>query len=243
MTPRKKAPTVITKSAAPQRHWSYSSYSVFAQCSLKYKYQYVEKLPTTTSYAMARGTDIHAKAENLVKGIITGMPPELAKFSKEFKALQKHKPRVEEWIRLDTSWRVVPEGSKQRPWLFGKADVYAVLPEQELLVIDHKTGKQRPSHIDQAELYATAVKAVVDSETPDTPVMSVHAEFWYLDHGTTLQQDYTGYKLESLRGTWHDRGMQVTTATKFKAQPGYACRWCDFRSDKGGPCKEWINGG
>lgn len=219
------------KSKPVSRHWSYSAWSVYASCKLKYKYQYVERRKTETTYAMARGTDAHAKAEQFLLGNIKGFPLELSKLRGEFTALRKAKPRVEEWVKLRADW--TPASKDEPAWFIGRVDAMVVsLPA--LVVIDHKTGKFRPSHFDQGDLYATAVSALEPAAT------EISWEFWYLDYGEVKRADVSTRRLSELRGTWHERGMQVVTETKFPAQPSkFGCNYCDFRSDRGGPCAAW----
>ena len=229
---------VSAKKTATERHWSYSSWSTFSTCRLKYFYQYIEKRKITTSYAMARGTAVHSKAEQYALGNLKGgVPPELSKFETEFKELRKRSPRplVEEWIRLDKQWNPLPENAPA--FFVGRLDLRVLEPKQKRYgIIDHKTGRFRPTHFDQGDLYTVAAHALM----PEAE--SAWWEFWYLDYGEVKSAELTGKRIESLRGTWHDRGMQVVTATKFDATPStFGCRYCDFRSDKSGDCDKWRN--
>jgi len=219
-----------------QRHWSYSSWSTFSTCRLKYYYQYIERRPTQVSYAMARGTATHAKAEQFALGKLKGgVPPELSKFESEFKALLKRSPRplVEEWVRLDKDWKPLPE--KAPAFFVGRLDLRILEPKEKRYgIIDHKTGRFRPTHFDQGDLYTVAAHALM----PEAE--SAWWEFWYLDYGEVKSDELSLRKMKTLREKWHDRGMQVVTATTFEATPSsFGCRYCDFRSDKGGPCAKW----
>lgn len=220
----------------PERHWSYSSWSTFSTCRLKYYYQYIERRQTQVSYAMARGTATHAKAEQFALGKLKGgVPPELSKFESEFRALLKRspRPRVEEWVRLDKDWKVCQEGVK--PFFIGRLDLRVLEPKEKRYgIIDHKTGRFRPTHFDQGDLYTVAAHALM----PEAE--SAWWEFWYLDYGEVKSDELSLRKMKTLREKWHDRGMQVVTATTFEATPSsFGCRYCDFRSDKGGPCAKW----
>lgn len=214
---------------AARTYWSYSSWSTFQSCPAKYKYRYVDNLPDPGTYATVRGTDVHTKAEEFLKGNISGVPRDLRKFSSELSALRKHDPSVEAWWRVDRQWRPVeyPHG-----WFVGKTDAYLVL-DGDLHIIDFKTGRVYPDkHADQGAAYAALGAAHYRVE-------KVSVEFWYLDSGETLSWEYGRKSLKDEQERWTQRGIEVMSAREFPATPNYTCKWCPYKSSEGGPCTAW----
>ena len=218
--------TAVTELPKPER-WSYSSWATYNECGARFMYRYLMKMPEPPSPAMARGTDIHAKAEQFVKGNIRGLPPSLNKFAPAFAALKNMKPAVEEWWGVDEAWAPKTRGS----WLVAKVDV-SVVEKKVSTVIDHKTGKMYPDkHVKQASLY-TAMDAALH------PGRDLYrAEFWYLDLGEVLTWEWTPKETVKLQKEWTERGQAVMRADRLHPSPGYYCKWCPYASGVGGPCK------
>jgi len=217
------------------RSWSLSAYKMFEACPRKYKYVKLEKRKEPTHPAAARGTAIHLKAEYFLKGEITGMPDELKAFSKELRALRKREALAEQKLAVDMDWK--PIGFKSRAaWLRGVVDAMDK-DENEIVIIDFKTGRFYEGHAEQAEIYAV----MAHHHLPQFE--NFHTEFWYLDTNKVAlpvrEWEFHADQMEELTAKWHERGMKVSTAKRFPANPGGACKWCAFRSDKGGPCHAW----
>jgi hypothetical protein len=224
------------------RPWSYSAWKLFTLCPAAYRWHYVVEgtKKVVESHAMARGTMIHSKAEHFIKGGIRGMPSELKKLAAQYQGLKKAKAICEEWWCVDREWkpvRVKKDPDKHpRSWLRGKTDAYALMGN-ELVVVDHKTGQIYPEHADQAGVYAVLGHAFFPK------VESVTVEFFYTDKGHVIPHTFDLKKLRAARKLWTQRGLAVSGAKTFKATPSpKACGaygGCPYRSDKGGPCRQW----
>ena len=215
--------------------WSYSAWSTHKRCPRSFKYGYIDKLKQAPVHAMERGTAIHALAESFLKGKITGMPKPLMKLKRELVALRKFRPGVEEF------WGLTEQMTKagRAAWLVAKTDAYVLIGDV-LYVIDWKTGRIYPEHVDQASLYATVGYVLFPK------IRKVVVEFGYLDQGEMHSYTYTLAKLRYNLRYWKAHGRQLMSATKFPATPGFpACQLCGFRTDKKlangekGPCDLW----
>ena len=218
--------------------WSYSSWSLGRKCPLALKYAYIDKLRGPPVPAMERGTMIHSLAENYLIGKITGgVPLPLKKVATELRNLKKHKPIVEQFWGLSATWKPQKYG-----WVVAKTDA-AVLPTKkmnELIVVDHKTGRIYPDHQDQASLYASVGFGLYPN------VEKVDVEFFYIDQGHVETYPFSRAQLRFNVKYWLEEGKKFMSQKKFIPTPSEsACSWCGFRSDKKlangkpGPCEKW----
>jgi len=219
---------VTPKLEGPKR-WSYSAWSTYTECGLRFKFRYIDKAPEPPSAAMARGTDLHTKAEYWLDGKITGpLPKGLKKLEAEFKGLRAlgSAVKVEAWWSVKQDWMPTKFG-----WLLGKSDVH-VADNSELTVIDHKSGRiYAEKHAQQASLYS----ALGFAHYPK--VKKVTAEFWYIDQGEVLTWEWTAAQVKDLQAEWGRRGEEVMAANNLEARPGYYCKWCPYSKAVGGVCK------
>ena len=215
--------------------FSYSAWSLYKGCPAAYEAAYIHGTKRSPpSPAMARGTRIHALAENYVLGKINGMPDELASFSAHLNELKRVGAHVEEWWAVDKDWQPVTKDSPQ-VFLLSRTDAYVHEPGVALDVIDYKTGKVYDDHGEQGELYG----CVGYAHYPDVERVSV--EFWYLDQGHTGESPYefTTKQLTAARAKWSENGARLLTATKFPATPSWRCVNCARSTRNGGDCTAW----
>jgi PD-(D/E)XK nuclease superfamily len=221
--------------------WSYSAWSLFKKCPFAFKCAYIDKLRGPPIKAMERGTLIHKLAENYLNGtIIGGVPYQLEKLKREFKALRKAKPTCEKYWSMDITWK-----PKDYGWCTAKVDAYVPPTKQEnvLVEVDHKTGGIYPEHVDQGSLYG----AIGFGYYPR--VDEIEVEFFYVDKGEVETYKYTRPMLRYNVRYWLDQGKELMSTKKFLPTPSKeaCCKWsgCSFRSDKKladgtpGPCKAW----
>jgi CRISPR/Cas system-associated exonuclease Cas4 (RecB family) len=224
--------------------WSFSRYMDWLACPAKAKYKHVLRMKEPGSPAMERGTDIHKKAENYVKGDLRTLPTELKLFEKEFKQLRKEKTiQVEAEATFRKDWTLTKWDDWTGAWVRAKIDVkYINVKHNALVVIDHKTGKFREEkneeYLLQLDLYGTiglAAEPTVDVVSP---------RLWYLDQGRIYPDPAQGEDEleffrkdeEKLRKKWLARVSPMLNDTTFKPTPGAACTYCHFRKSNNGPC-------
>jgi hypothetical protein len=214
----------------PVKRWSYSAYATYSECGFRFKMRYIDKAPEPPSPAMARGTDMHTKAEYWLQGKLTGpLPKSLQKLSAEFRGLRAlgEAVKVEAWWGVTDKWMPQSYGG----WLVGKADAH-VADNTELTIIDHKSGRvYAEKHEKQASLYSALGAAYYPN------VKKINAEFWYLDQGWVLTWSWTQAQALALQKVWGERGNEVMAAKDLSARPGFYCKWCPYSKEVGGVCK------
>ena len=214
------------------KKWSYSRLSMYMKCPAQYEWFYVLKKPRSSSPALERGIDIHKKAENYVNGKIKGMPRELEKFSDEFKQLRKEFKKGVGFCEPDVSLNedLTLSSKFKTNWFIGFLDFAHVA--KELTVIDYKTGKKYPDHMEQGHVYSMALLVL------NPNYEKVNVEFWYLDSGETTEFTYYQKDLKKMLRAWKARVDRMYADKTFKATPHKFCGWCDRNIKNGGDCKE-----
>lgn len=209
--------------------WSFSRWNDYEQCPFKAKLKYVLKMKEPENPAMARGSAIHKLAEDYTNGALKKLPAELSKFEMEFKALRHYKATAEKEWAFTASWE--PRGWFDKDvWLRIKVDAVAYRKE-DVLIIDHKTGRHYPNHLDQLELYAMGALLMITERD------MVTVADWYLDSGEDAQKSFARNQLDALQKVWLHRTKAMLSDTEFAPKPGPKCKWCHFRKDNGGPCR------
>ena len=211
--------------------WSYSRWRDYEQCPLKAKYKHVDRLKEPANEAMERGTAIHLLAEHYAGGKLKRLPKELEKFKKEFAALKKMKPKLEEQWAFNSKWERVDWFSKEA-WLRVKMDAAYMLNKFTAELIDHKTGKfKEGEYEEQLELYALAAFIIFPE------AKQVVCRLWFLDSGDEVLRAFDRADWPNLEKTWQKRIKPMMMDKKFAPKPGNYCRWCAFSQSKGGKCK------
>jgi ATP-dependent exoDNAse (exonuclease V) beta subunit len=238
--------------------WSFSRKQNYDQCPRRAKFLYVDKLrePDAKSPALAKGTRVHALAAAWVtkrlpdfdawdgkellqykaelEKVIRSktIPLELARFEEEFRVLIKAKARCEEMWNLGRDWRIIP-GKDYNPnvWLRVKVDSHYI-QKGRAVVHDYKTGKYKPDHAQQREIYAIAALEFY----PDAESVTVYHD--YLDQGVEMHDAWDARDLSKLKVAWERRTAAMLKDTTFEARPSPDnCRWCTFKKSLGGPCE------
>lgn len=210
--------------------WSYSRYAVYKECPAKAKYKFIDKLPEPPSPAMERGIAIHKMAEDYVNGDLRKLPDELKLFKDEFKELKASAPMVEETWAFTKDWDETRWNDWNNCSVRIKTDA-SCLDEDELYVIDHKTGKMREGYGDQLSLYGLAGMLKFPH------IKKVHTQLWFLDSGDQVLQEYDITEMKGLLDGWNAKVAPMLNDVRFAPKPNYGCRWCAFSKSKGGPCK------
>lgn len=216
--------------AKKQMGFSYSRWGAFKKCKRNFKYQYVDKLPKTETYAATQGNQAHALAESYVKGLINGIPKVLLKFKDEFNFLRgeykKGYVTLEDMLKFDKNWKQ-QDGWKDY-WVCGALDAYVKSPDVELIV-DYKTGRvYEESHEEQGSLYA-CMKGVGKK---------VDVEFWYLGKDKVLSWQYTAKEIKLLKKKWEKNYKEMISEGKYNPSPSCLCQYCSYSRSTGGPCEE-----
>lgn len=245
------AKKVATKQTVkPPTSWSFSRYSDYRQCPLKFKLKHLLKIQEPGNDAMQRGAKIHDDAEAYLKGKLAKLPAELAKFGPEFKRLKAvYKKKTSGMIVEDTwaftnNWTPTMWDDWINCWVRIKLDCAEIVDHELMVITDWKTGKFRPEknaeYIEQLELYALA--ALLLHEHID----EVYPRLAYVDEGTIYPSEdeatiYTREDIPMLIKTWAKRVKPMMSDKIFAPRPNNLCRWCFYRNSNaeagGGQCK------
>ena len=230
--------------------WSYSKWKSFSECKRKYMLMTYKKefnLPAQIgdTYNLDRGIAIHKEAEGYVKGEITGLPKSLSKFKPEFLSLLKQKSIAEDDWWMDRNWKRIPKFDWDNLWIIIKVDAHGLVDQKKRLrMVDYKTGREYPSHEDQAEIYAAAGYCIYET------IEEVRTEFWYIDQDKTTPffyhsgepEDLEGNELYKLKYKWTVNGIELEDTTLFEPNPAFwTCKFCNANQIYGGPCHDACN--
>lgn len=230
--------------------WSFSQWETYNECPAKWKYKSVLKLPTQPpGPAAARGLSMHDRCEQYIKSeidverLVYGDPTKMFGNKKEAVIKEKYVPILDTFrnhpngdrytehrMGFDDEWYLAGTTSSTR-WCLGVLD--AVRCEGKTLHIgEWKSGQPKDTHADQRKLYALfGLRKWLFVE-------EVLVTTYYLeDTGPPQRLAVKPSAEEKLRALWNGRVEQMQSDKICAPRPGQGCRWCDFASSKGGPCK------
>ena len=210
--------------------WSYSRYSDYDQCPLRFKLKHIDKIPEPASAAMVRGREIHKEGEMylLKKGLLT---PALEKFKtllSELAALPHVSPEMK--AGFTRAWCKTGYFAKDI-WLRAVFDVFVPYEDDTGLIIDFKTGKKYATNHDQVELFALTAMC----HAPN--LKSVETRLWYLDSGEQEFGEFPASDREALKAKWEAKVAPMFADTVYAPRPNDKCRFCSFAKGKGGQCR------
>lgn len=208
----------------------FSKLEAYRGCPQKFYYQFVEKRPTRGSPAMDRGSKMHESIESYLNGWSGELMPEVADWKEAFDKIKTKMFQAEQAWGIDKQWEKLIDWFQPTTWLRAKSDAHYVEDDQ-LTIIDFKSGRYRIPSPEQIELYAICGGCVYPT------VQKVVAEYWYLDTGEVYSKEYTRAELEALKPKYEAYFAPLFTDEVFKPTPSTNCRWCDFSKTKGGPCQ------
>ena len=208
---------------------SYSAIGTFKKCAFRYKLSYIEKLPRTPmdpNSAGGRGLRIHQTIEDFTNRVCEEIDPEIRKaYGQYFLTLR------EQGLEAEIKWGLLPD------WTACDFDDPAAMLRGVIdgklkpnIIYEYKTGKFYPEHFEQMMLYG-----MVELLTNPQP-HSVSVTALYLDSKAHRTIDYYRSMLDNYKSCWYIDIMKVLNEKSFAPNPSYACRWCDFSKQNGGPC-------
>ena len=223
---------------------SFSSLSNFEKCPWHVYLSKVEKCPDVAGPAATRGSEIHDKAENFIKGEGTDdVPKELMKFNYLFLDLRNRYSdgliHVEEDWAFTREWE--PTGwSEENTWLRMKLDALDLESPTSAIVYDWKTGRKfgnEVKHGQQALLY------VISTFIKWPELEFVEANMIYTDKGEVMKTAYSRDQAMLFFDRYNLRFNQATTCVDFKPTPNASsCKWCPHSKVQEGldnPACQW----
>lgn len=210
--------------------WSYSRYAVYQQCPYKAKLLYIDKHKEPSNEAMDRGSKIHSAIERYLKGEDAELCSSV-KCCREFITKLRDKEDIESELSVAINKDLHLVGWFDRDaWLRLKVDaIYKA--DDTVHIIDFKTGKERESHVEQAEVYSMAGQLLY-------PGKRVIVTFLYVDSGKDTNYAYSPARVKELFNEWVKRGEYLCSKTSFQKKPSVLCGWCYFNANNAGLCEQ-----
>lgn len=237
--------------------WSYSKLDLWAQCPLKARLQYIDKIPQPASEALIAGNAIHKAFEKYVKkeSSLDQVHKVFDHFrkvfatdaEKEVKKIRGAYPRhVENCVENKWGFSISDVGELSRcrtwfekeVWLRAVADV-VLHTKSEVTIYDYKTGKVYPHHETQGMLYAWAVL----SAYPEMKKCKV--KFLYVETGEVAEWKYSRAVCTAASKLFTRRVDAMNADTTYKPTPNRFCNWCGYQKycpERGGKCPAWKGG-
>jgi putative RecB family exonuclease len=219
---------------------------VFDTCRLRFRYQYVDKLPARLRPSDTAGSLLHRvlcdffskvpKDERTAQKLISMYEEGWDALSLRYRRL----PGVDEFRRsgLDQLRRFAQQNDLQaqpfmvEPYfqveiapgvvLFGRVDRIDAEPDGSLHIIDYKTGAQ-PGDVDagQLRLYAIMVEEKLARNVS-------RGSFWYLDDGTVWTAELSAEEKERARQTLLNSVREMEAASEFPPTIAPHCGSCPY---------------
>ena len=203
------------------RSWSFSALHSYENCALQFLLQRTEPVEQAPSWALEHGLACHTLMENFLKGLITGMPPELKVFENELNRLKENGALAEEELVLDRHWdKVEGDGAwrSKDAWIRAKLDA-----RLDNLIVDLKTGREYPHYAEQGELYATMLMQV------DRTINAIDVEFWYTKSGEVASFSFSRDDHDERVEMWEARVRKLMNEKHWLPKINIGCRWCAYQ--------------
>jgi len=222
---------------------SFSRIDLYRTCSLRFRYTYVDKLPTEPATYLSFGTSIHSALEAFHERTLFGRPSidDVHQFlydnwdSSGYAHVPRQKQlddyqRARHVLAADTEkWFELPVGDTAI--VVGSIDRVDVDDNGEYHVVDYKTGKLRDVQAVrgslQLALYALACEHLY-GRLPATVSLD------YVVAGTEVRVPVSELDLEAARTAVLETA-EAVLAERYEANPTRLCDWCDHRA----VCPAW----
>jgi putative RecB family exonuclease len=213
---------------------TYSRLRDFEQCGLLFQLRHIEKRSEPSSPHFVKGSRVHDALEQFLKGRVRTLPPESEPLALQLVALKKDKSLIgEQAWGYDEDWAPLPVTGyfSKADHVRAKVDAMTTAKNQAR-IIDFKTGKIRPTDVDQVRFYA--LLAMLRYHEITSSLLTL----WYVEQGKI--EDFKAVPrsdVPTILASFKKRIAKMMGTEKFKPTPGLHCRWCAFSRHKGGPCQ------
>lgn len=220
----------------PVKAWSYSAWSLYMQCPLRYKLAKIDKVPTAGSDAMKRGNDIHVGIAGFLKGTSATLPQEALANPVITDLIQQiftfPNKEIEQQWGYTATWAPTGWFAKDT-WFRSVLDVGVMYDDLTFEITDWKSGRRQNTSAEQMETQAIAVMKRFK------PVTHITTRLAFIDEAGSNPFEFDEFpatKMQSLTDKWEKKVQPMFTDTVFAPRPNDKCRFCDFSKSKGGQC-------
>jgi hypothetical protein len=216
------------------RPFSFSRITTYQQCPLKFKFQYIDKVPVDEqpSPAIERGLALHQLAEDRLTGKDPEWPEEHSRFRDWLDALGSARA---EW-RLGASEDLEPEGYDMA-FIRGIADI---ITDDDPTVWDIKTGSvtrdRRSVYPDTLHKHYTQTSLYGELELLASGRDSIKVGMYYVDLLGEQPPTRTVTREFSVLNRLKKICLGIEKTVSYPARANRFCNWCPYARTNGGPC-------
>ncbi|MCL5257455.1 MAG: ATP-dependent helicase [Chloroflexi bacterium] len=230
--------TIETLKPPPVRVASYSALACYRQCPAKYRYAYIDRLPSRPSPAASVGTDVHELIRRHALGQQVATQADFDELAGSGEWLEgafgaagrtlfdrylesvyaRRRPQyVEQPFNLRIGGVVVR----------GRIDRLDHLPDGSWEIVDFKTGRYVPSPEQAANDLQLRIYALAAREIWGVPEDKLSCTLFYLQHGRPVTVRFGPEALEQTKAEVLETTGRID-AGLFPRQSGSWCTYCDF---------------
>jgi len=236
--------------------WSPSKAALAGRCGLAFKYRYLDKVEGGPRGSAAKiGVTVHLAQELALGGVDAGeaIDRSLVEVDEELTNKEKDKVRtftasVEGFVRrihmfkeshavkrvfTEQRWAITADLQPcdffdKQGMIRGIVDYGLLLESGALLIIDHKSGRQRSleNYLTQLNVYSVmgvVMYPVAKSVQCALNFMATESIVW----GTARSNTYVTGVLQPWLQSYLNK--QAVSVSSFSPRTGWHCKWCDYR--------------
>lgn len=230
---------------------SFSRIDTFQNCGLKFRYAYIDKLPSKPSPNLSFGKSVHSALEAFFDRKLPEAPPlevllealyahwdksgfaelprdeQVGFYRHAQEVLRRYYQRTVNDFRLPLAteqWFDMPMG--ENVTIVGSIDRVDVDDDGDLHIVDYKTNRKAKTYRDvasslQLSLYALACDYLY-GRLPKTVALD------FVVPGVSISVPVSELDLNQARATVFETASAIRAAS-FKPEPNPLCNWCDFK--------------
>lgn len=245
----KKTPEQLSgkEDAAPTK-FSFSQLETYMLCPLRYKYQYILRVPTPSGAAASFGTSIHSALQLFYQKVINKGKPTIDDLLSGYKTSwvpvgylsKSHESRMKKEgkrmlanyfktfhgkgtkvLDVERSFNIKVDGTL----ITGKIDRVDKKGNDELEIIDYKTGKKPDEKKLRDSLQLSIyLMAASDKSLYAKPANKVHLTFYYLQEPSKITMQKTAQDVTNVK----EKIKEIVGKIKKQEFTPHVGPWCDF---------------